>query len=609
MRSVSRSDDAGGGSPNVHRSRCSSGPGPRLGFRRLVAWSLSSSLFACVLGQCLTAQAAARAFPSAEGFGALVSGGRGGALVHVTTLNDTGPGSLRDALSAGNRTVVFDVGGLITIASPLVVKGDNVTVAGQTAPAPGITIYGDGSSVSGRKNVILRYLRFRQGFDSASGTKALNVTDGSNMMFDHLSVQWGRWDTIGITGASSAITVQYSLLGESIDPQRFGGLVDSADQVTLSHNLWLNSQSRSPKFKANGQYINNVVYNWGANGFGGGHSAADWYQDVINNVFIKGPSSTGGFATGFAATDRVFQRGNLADLDLDGRLAGRAVVEADFQGDAPPTFELAAHNVPAVPVTVETALAAYASVVASSGASLCRDAVDQRLLSHVTSLGTKGAIVVNESLVGGQPSVTGTSRPSSFDSDRDGMADAWETAHGLNANSASDASADANGDGYLNLEEYLNELASAAPNSCGATSPSAGASGAGGAPGAAGGNGSGANGGTGGSSSAGNSNAASGGPSAAGASNGSGGTSSGGNAAAVAGAAGTTSAGSSNASQGGSLLSGGAPGAGTSSVEPSAAAPDTAGCGCRTGRGAVRPELLSLLLALAAVGLRRRQPR
>lgn len=431
-----------------------------LAFLALVAPSLG--------GVAPAAIAAPRAFPGAEGFGALVTGGRAAKVVHVSNLNDSGAGSLRDAISAGNRTVVFDVGGVITIGSQLVVAGDNVTIAGQTAPGSGVTVYGDGTSVSGRKNVIIRYLRFRQGIDSGDGTKALNVTDGANMIFDHLSVQWGRWDTIGLTGNTSSVTIQYSLLGESIDPQRFGGLVDSADKITLSHNLWMSSQSRSPKFKANGQYINNVVYNWGGNGLGGGHSGANWYEDIINNFFIKGPSSTGGFVTGYATTDRVFNSGNLVDLDRDGQLMGRAVVASDFQGDSPPTFETAAHNVPPVSVTVESASAAYASLVAQAGSSLCRDAVDQRLLGYVTSLGTKGAIVADEKAVGGQPSMPMVSRPAGFDKDGDGMPDTWEAAHGLKVDDASDGAADADGDGYTNLEDYLNALAGGAPDSCGA---------------------------------------------------------------------------------------------------------------------------------------------
>jgi pectate lyase len=554
-----------------------------------------------VLGHALDVQAAPRAFPGAEGFGAMVSGGRGGTVVHVTNLNDSGAGSLRDALSAGDRIVVFDVAGLITIASQLVVKGDNVTVAGQTAPSPGITVYGDGTSVSGRNNVILRYLRFRQGYDSASGTKALNVTDGSNMIFDHLSVQWGRWDTIGITGKSSSITVQHSLLGESIDPQRFGGLIDSADKVTISHNLWLDNQSRSPKLKANGQYINNVVYNWGANGLGGGHSGADWYQDLLNNYFIKGPSSTGGFATGFASTDRVFHRGNLADLDANGTLGGRAVTDADFQGDTPPTFESAAHNAPPVPVTVESASDAYASVLASAGASLCRDAVDQRLVGHVMSLGSKGAIVDDESLVGGQPTIAATSRPANFDNDRDGMADEWESAHGLNPASESDAAADADGDGYDNLDDYLNDLASAAPDSCGAAPP-AGGDGAGGGAGASGRAGSG---GQSASGSAGSGNAVGG--------NAVGGNAAGGNAQSGSAAAGSsaTSNTAGLASSAGAAMNGGRNDAGTSNAESSAPIVDESGCGCRVGAAPVRSGPTACLLALAGVWscLRRRAAR
>jgi pectate lyase len=545
--------------------------------------------------------ATVRAFPSAEGYGALVTGGRGGTVVHVTNLNDTGAGSLRAALSAGNRIVVFDVGGVITIASPLVVSGDNVTVAGQTAPDHGITIYGDGTSASGRTNVVLRYLRFRQGIDSGSGTKALNVTDGSNMIFDHVSVQWGRWDTVGLTGSTKTITIQYSLLGESIDPQRFGGLVDGASEITLSHNLWLDSQSRSPKFKANGQYINNVVYNWGANGLGGGHSGADWYEDLINNLFIKGPSSTGGFATLYASTDHVFNSGNLVDLDLDGKLAARSVVAGDFTGDTPPTFETAAHNVPPVAVTVQTALAAYDSVIGGAGASLCRDAIDLRLITQVKSLGTKGAIITDETLVGGQPSMPMVARPAGFDTDRDGIADAWETAHGLNPNSASDASADADGDGYSNLEAYLNELGSAAADSCGTAAPNNGGGGAGGTGGGAGGMGAGTagsgpsdSGGLGGAPDSTNPSTAGGGSSAAGASNAAGGN------VPAAGATASGAAGSGNTA-----------GQDQNAAAGAAATDAASGCSCSLGARSEQPfalsQLAALLFAAAGVSARRRR--
>lgn len=397
------------------------------------------------------------AFPGAQGFGATATGGRGGAVVHVTTLADSGPGSLRAAVSAGKRIVVFDVGGVIEIKSPLTVP-DNITLAGQSAPGPGITIYGDSVSFSNSKNVIVRHLRFRQGIESGRGAKTVNVTSGSDMIFDHVSASWGRWDTMGVTKNSAGITFQHCLFAEAIDPQRFGGLIDSSKGITLCGNLWMNNQSRNPKIKGDLQYINNVVYNWGVSGVPGGHSAAVWRQDVINNLFVKGPSSNDKILDMFAATDHVYQTGNVADLDRNGVLNGRPVVAADFLGETPPTFQTAPSNAPPVPVEVLGVPEAYRKIVAEVGASRPRDAVDKRFIQQLTSLGTRGAIIRRESEVGGQPKIPAVTRPAGFDTDRDGMPDAWERAHGLNPSDAGDGSADADGDGYSNVEEYLNAL-------------------------------------------------------------------------------------------------------------------------------------------------------
>jgi pectate lyase len=394
------------------------------------------------------------AFPGAEGFGAQASGGRGGEVYHVTNLDDSGPGSLRDGVSKGKRIVVFDVGGVIEIKTPLVVAS-NITVAGQSAPVPGITVYGDAVSLSNRTNIIVRHVRLRQGIQSARGSKVINISKGSNMIFDHVSASWGRWDTIGVTQQSSRITFQNCLFAEAIDPQRFGGLIDSSTEITICRTLWMNNQSRNPKLKANAQYVNNLVYNWGASGVPGGHSAAVWNQDIVNNLFIKGPSSTDKFFDLFAATDHVYQSGNIADLDKDGVLNGREVVEADYRGETPPTFSAKPFNTPAIAVTVLSVPQAYQAVLAGAGACLMRDAVDLRLIEQLQSLGTKGAIIHNEAEIGGQPVATAATRPPNFDTDRDGMADDWERAHGLSPADATDGNSDIDNDGYTNIEEYL----------------------------------------------------------------------------------------------------------------------------------------------------------
>ncbi len=136
------------------------------------------------------------AFPGAEGFAAYVTGGRGGEVYHVTHLGDSGPGSFRDAVSRGPRIVVFDVGGYIRLGSPVSV-GSNLTIAGQTAPGAGIATRDYEVSFSGSPNIIVRYMRFRQGLTPGQGRKsAVAIYRGQDIILDHLSIEWGRWDTV-----------------------------------------------------------------------------------------------------------------------------------------------------------------------------------------------------------------------------------------------------------------------------------------------------------------------------------------------------------------------------------------------------------------------------
>ncbi|TAL02621.1 MAG: hypothetical protein EPO07_07110 [Verrucomicrobia bacterium] len=341
------------------------------------------------------------AFPTAEGFGALASGGRDGEIYRVTNIDDSGPGSFRDAVSKPHRFVVFDVGGIIRLKANVSVAS-HITLAGQSAPGDGICFYGHSVSFSGSSNVIVRHLRFREGIGGDRGKCSVNLSGGSDMIFDHCSIEWGRWDCLGLTQGSHDITFQHCIIGEGIDPQRFGSLTDSVTNITYSHNLWINNQSRNPKAKGTIQYLNNVVYNWGVTGLVGGHSAADHQLDCIGNYFIKGPSSNDRFAGQFKATDHVFQKDNYADLDRDGKLNGRLLVEKDFgDGESAPTIAAKPFLTPPIPVKVDTASAAYENVVKSAGASLHRDSVDARLISELTSLGKLGKISHNETQAGG----------------------------------------------------------------------------------------------------------------------------------------------------------------------------------------------------------------
>ena len=158
------------------------------------------------------------AFPGASGFGSQASGGRGGSVYHVTNLADSGAGSFRDAVREPNRTVVFDVAGVIRITGK-VAAAPNLTISGQTAPGEGVVVYGNGISFA--DNTIVRYMRFRGSINMERGACTVNIDSVKNVILDHVSIEWGRWDNLHIKNSSN-VTLQYCLVGEPIDPQRFG---------------------------------------------------------------------------------------------------------------------------------------------------------------------------------------------------------------------------------------------------------------------------------------------------------------------------------------------------------------------------------------------------
>jgi hypothetical protein len=395
------------------------------------------------------------AFPGALGFGARASGGRGGAVYHVTNLNDHGPGSLRDGVEHPNgpRTIIFDVGGYIALESILHV-GSDLTIAGQTAPGEGIGLRGSEVSFSGAHNIIARHLRIRQGLAARQDKKsAINITRGKDMIFDHVSVQWGRWDTVDMNECED-ITFQDCIIGPGVAPQRFGCLCQ-CERISFIRNLWISNQSRNPKAKGTIQFINNVVYNWGGTGFVGGHSGTNHYADLINNYFIAGPSSRGPFAGQFAATDFIYLAGNWVDLDRNGLLDGHLATPRDFGPKDAPTFVGAPTVTGSAPWVTDSAQVAYEKILAAAGASLHRDAVDQRLITDLASLGRSGQTIRDPEEMGGFGAIAGGPAPT--DSDGDGLPDDWETAHGLNPRGPDSDRLAASG--YSQLEKYLNWLA------------------------------------------------------------------------------------------------------------------------------------------------------
>ncbi len=425
------------------------------------------------------------AFPGAEGFGRHATGGRGGEVYHVTNLKDSGKGSLRDAVSKPNRIVVFDVAGIIELKSVLVFS-PNLTVAGQTAPGDGVVLYGERVSFSGADNLICRYLRVRMGTNGPEGKDAAGASSGNNMIFDHLSVSWGRDENFSINSTTARnITIQNSIMGQGLQNHSCGGLIQTSMEngITLFRNLYIDNKTRNPKVKGLNQFVNNVVYNWG-NGTAynmGGDSKGESLTTIEDNYFITGPvnnwqnvrqqdgsirveqvrmSPSKPFVGGNALFSTYFKR-NYYDFDKDGTLNGVEIVPGtnwEEHCDGAPAF-LGACPEKFIPIKQQTgAEEAYQWIVQKCGASLpVRDEVDRFMIEELTSLGSKGTIIQNEQdtrqyPLGGPGKIkTGQKLP---DSDNDGMPDVFEDKYGLDKNDPSDAMKIA-GNGYTNIENYI----------------------------------------------------------------------------------------------------------------------------------------------------------
>ncbi len=396
------------------------------------------------------------AFPEAEGFGRYTTGGRGGEVYHVTNLNDDGPGSFRDAVSQPNRIVVFDVGGVINVGDRIVIQ-KNITVAGQTAPGGGITLYGNGVALnSSSGNSIIRYLRIRMGENGDYRKDALGISDGQNYIFDHVSISWG-WDgTVDVNGSNiDNITFQDCIIGQGIDivGHSTGGLMQSG-KWSMIRSLYIDNETRNPKGKGTHEMINNVIYNWGSDGYIMGASDGLSEVNFIGNWFIYGPSSSAGtHITRTTESFHVYAEDNWVDDNTNGILDATPLTDYSTATlmDTPYNYDGMRNLMPAND--------ALQYVIDHAGGSYpARDAVDQYLIDELISYGTKGAIIDRES-DNGIPDNVGTVANGTppVDTDGDGMPDYWEIAFDLDPNEAN-SDGDANEDGYTNIENYLNWL-------------------------------------------------------------------------------------------------------------------------------------------------------
>jgi len=422
------------------------------------------------------AQTGPVAFPGAEGAGAYALGGRGGAVIKVTNLNDAGPGSLRAAVEAkGPRTVVFEISGTIQLKSVLKISNPRITIAGQTAPGDGITLRDHPMNVAA-DDVVIRYIRSRLGDVAGVQDDALWVSKGRRIILDHVSASWSVDETLSVTNryptadaGPQEVTVQWSIIAESLNRSAhdkgahgYGSLVRGGrgSHFSFHHNLWASHLARMPRpgnyatraEDPEGAFMdfrNNVFYNWGgdSSGYNADTDAATSYN-FINNAYVAGPNTQKSVAF---KEQNPFARGWFEGNAMNGLVADDPW--SLVTGFKEPQNRLPG-PLPFAAVRTEPARSAYTSVMSSAGAAWKRDAVDKRILAGVRDYSHR--IINSQADVGGWPELKSLSAPK--DTDGDGMPDDWEKAKRLNPNSAADGAAVAGRDGYTNLEKYLNDI-------------------------------------------------------------------------------------------------------------------------------------------------------
>lgn len=452
------------------------------------------------------------AFPGAEGGGAQTAGGRGGKVIVVTSLADRGPGTFREACETGGaRIVVFNVAGVIKLESPVSIRAPYITIAGQTAPGDGVCITGESVHID-THDVIIRHMRFRRGAtDVAFRDDALGGQAVGNIIIDHVSASWGLDENMSIyrhvwnrdeSGYGQKlptvnITIQNSIFSEALDTYNhaFGATIGGHNSL-FARNLFASNISRncSIGMDEDFNFINNVTYNWWNRSVDGGDNTSR--LNIINNNFKPGPvTPTEGaishrivkmesgrdpanknvFGKAYVAGNRMWYNERVTGDNWDGGVqigsaADAAGREDEIRVDKP--FEMA-H------ATIMPTGKAYDFVLKNAGATMPRrDAVDARVIKTVKTGKAiyaddakefeplyvkrrlpadsyKMGIITNPQQVGGLPEYKGTPR---LDSDGDGMPDEWERRYGLNPYDASDAVLDCNGDGYTNIEKYINGI-------------------------------------------------------------------------------------------------------------------------------------------------------
>lgn len=407
------------------------------------------------------------AFPYAEGYGKYTVGGRGGKVLKVTNLNDSGQGSLRMAVETkGARIIVFGVDGTIALKSPLRIDNDSITIAGQTAPGDGICLKNFPLIVNANE-VIVRYLRVRVGdrykgdFDGIGGGRY----GQHHVILDHLTTSWSIDECLSIY-KTKYLTVQWCMVNQSLThsihtkgAHGFGGIWGGY-KATFHHNLLANNSSRNPRFSSvEGtkmvDFRNNVIYNWGYKAsYGGGRHGE---INIVANYYKPGPGTICSHKFLDISADRT-GRYYVAENCFEG---DRQISEDNWKGVGGDSLEISKVKVPFAyePIQQDSPLVAYRKVLNQVGCSFRRDKYDKAIIRQVkkgiSPYGHNG-FIDTPLQAGGWPVLH--KGKVLKDSDMDGMPDVWEKTKGLNPYDDKDARLNTLDKDYTNIEVYINNL-------------------------------------------------------------------------------------------------------------------------------------------------------
>lgn len=419
------------------------------------------------------------AFPGAEGWGRYSQGGRGGVVLKVTNLSDSGPGSFREAvMNPSPRIIVFEVAGTIDLKSELEITSPYLTIAGQTAPGEGICFKRFPIRINNTHDIIIRGIRIRPGIESGligSQIDVIDVNNSQNVIVDHCVFSWSTDEGINTWHGARFITFQWCVMSEplnhSIHEKGTHGYCGSIGgyKSSFHHNLLANGAARNPSIAGNNQaptvlldFRNCVISNWG-------HRSCDGKPlsiNLVNNYYKPGPATSAEVKRRVTRIDNAEKLGFSCMWHVDGNfIEGFPEISAnnwaggvDFEEGTSPEKNRRIDSFEVAPVITQSAKEAYELVLKYAGCYNNRDSQEKRIIEQVRTgkyAFTKNGLIDRVEQVGGWPELKTGKLPQ--DTDKDGIPDEWERKNGLNATDPSDATKTA-GNGYMNVENYINSL-------------------------------------------------------------------------------------------------------------------------------------------------------